>query len=316
MAINGAMLYGAGAALVFLFLLAPHSPRTITVGVVLAGLVATAVTLLLVLGRDWLPASVFPFLTAAGTALITILVYCDGSRPSAFMLLYVWAAVYAFYFYRLSIAALEAAWIAFAAGLGQALTSEGVFPLFRWMMITATSVMAGLAVRQLVVQVQAMADRDALTGVFTRRKYHDEIERELSRARRTGRPFCLLMLDLDNFKEMNDDRGHVQGDKHLRETAQAWLGALRAADTLARYGGEEFVVILPETDLARAQEAADRLRAAVPAGETASAGVAQWDGSESSVQLLARADDALYAAKAAGRNATVTSTLGLTAAPG
>jgi len=124
------------------------------------------------------------------------------------------------------------------------------------------------------------------------------------------------MLDLDNFKEMNDDRGHVQGDKHLRETAQAWLGALRAADTLARYGGEEFVVILPETDLARAQEAADRLRAAVPAGETASAGVAQWDGSESSVQLLARADDALYAAKAAGRNATVTSTLGLTAAPG
>ncbi len=316
MAINGAMLYGAGAALVFVFLLAPHSAQTITLGVVLGGLVAGAVTVLLVVGRDWLPASVFPFLTAAGTALITILVYCDGSRPSAFMLLYVWAAVYAFYFYRLPIAALEAAWIAAAAALGQALTSEGGFPLFRWMMITATSVMAGLAVRQLVVQVQALADRDALTGVFTRRKYHDEIERELSRARRTGRAVCLLMLDLDNFKEMNDDRGHVQGDKHLRETAQAWLGALRAADTLARFGGEEFVVILPETDLARGREAADRLRAAVPAGETASAGVAQWDGSESSVQLLARSDKALYAAKAAGRNTTVASSPDLAAAPG
>src|SRR5258708_5720462 len=160
MAINGAMLYGAGAALVALFLVAPHSPRTITYGVVVAGVIATAVTALLVVGRDWLPASLFPALTAAGTALVTVLVYCDGSRPSAFMLLYVWAAVYAFYFYRLLIAAIEAAWIAIAAALGQALTSHAGFPLFRWMMITATSVMAGLSVPQLGAPVPAARPPD------------------------------------------------------------------------------------------------------------------------------------------------------------
>jgi diguanylate cyclase (GGDEF)-like protein len=315
MAINGAMLYGAGAALVALFLLAPHSPATNTFAVVLAGMVATAVTGLLVIGRDWLPAWPFPTLTAAGTALITVLVVCDGSRPSAFMLLYVWAAVYSFYFYRLPIALIEAAWIAVAAALGQALTSGGGFPLFRWMMITATSVMAGLAVRQLVVQIQTLADRDALTGVFSRRRYHEEVEREISRARRSGRSLCLMLLDLDNFKRMNDDRGHVQGDRHLHDTAQAWLAALRAADILARYGGEEFVVILPETALTSARDTADRLRAAVPGDQTASAGVAEWDGSESAIQLLARADIALYEAKAAGRNATMVSTPTLKVAP-
>src|SRR5258708_14214761 len=157
MAINGAMLYGPGAALVALFLVAPHSPRPITYGVVVAGVSATAVTALLVVGRDWLPASLFPALTAAGTALITVLVYCDGSRPSAFMLLYVWAAVYAFYFYRLLIAAIEAAWIAIAAALGQALTSHAGFPLFRWLMICATSVMAGVPVPLPVLSTRAFA---------------------------------------------------------------------------------------------------------------------------------------------------------------
>ena len=172
-------------------------------------------------------------------------------------------------------------------------------------MIVATSVMAGLAVRQLVVQVQALADRDPVTGVFSRRKFHEEIEREMSRARRSGQPLSLVLLDLDHFKRMNDRQGHVQGDRHLRQTAQGWVRQLRAGDMLARFGGEEFVVILPDSELPKGREAADRLRAAVPGGETASAGVAEWDGKELAEALLARADKALYEAKAAGRNATM-----------
>jgi hypothetical protein len=227
MAINGAMLYGAGAALVTLYLLVPHPASTNVQETAAAGAVAWAVTVLLVAGRNWLPASIFPWLTAAGTLLITLLVLADGARPSPFMFLYVWAAVYAFYFYSLPVAILEAAWVAVAAAIGQYLTTTGSFPFFRWVMIASTSIMAGLAVRQLVVQVRALADRDPVTGVFSRRKFHEEIERDLLRSRRSGQPICLAILDLDNFKLMNDAQGHVQGDRHLRLTAQAWQKQLR-----------------------------------------------------------------------------------------
>jgi diguanylate cyclase (GGDEF)-like protein len=305
MAINGAMLYGAGAALIIVFLVAPHpTPRSMG-GVLVGGAIASVVTVLLLIGRDWLPARVFPALTAAGTAIISLLIYSDGAQPSAFSLLYVWAAVYAFYFYPLTIAWLEAAWIAIAAAAALGLTTSGPFPFFRWIMVVATSVMAGLAVRQLVVQVQSLADRDALTGVFSRRKYHEEVEREIHRARRSGRPLGLVLMDLDNFKELNDSGGHLRGDRHLYEAAQAWQQQLRATDLIARFGGEEFVVVLPDTDFEHARLTADRLRAAVPAGETASAGVAVWDGQESAADLLGRADTAMYSAKAQGRNATV-----------
>ena len=305
MAINGAMLYGAGAVLVTLYLLLPHPASTNVAETAGAGAVAWAVTVLLIAGRNWLPASVFPVLTAAGTLLITLLVVADGARPSPFMFLYVWAAVYSFYFYTFPVAMIEAAWVAVASAAGQLVTSSGSFPFFRWLMIASTSIMAGLAVRQLVVQVQSLADRDPVTGVFSRRKYHEEIERELVRARRSGQPICLAMLDLDNFKLMNDAKGHVQGDRHLRLTAQAWLKQLRETDMLARYGGEEFVVILPNCPPEQALLTADRLRAQVPGGETASAGVAAWDRKETATTLLQRADAALYAAKAAGRNKTM-----------
>jgi diguanylate cyclase (GGDEF)-like protein len=305
MAINGAMLYGAGALLVGVFLVLPHPPPRSMVAVLGAGGIATLVTLLLIAGRNWLPANIFPALTAAGTAIISILIYSDGSQPSSFALLYVWAAVYAFYFYPRTMAALEAAWIAVAAAAALGLSGPGTFPFFRWLMVTATSVMAGLAVRQLVVQVRSLADKDILTGVYSRRKFHEEMERERHRAGRSGRPLGLVLLDLDNFKRMNDVRGHVQGDRHLREAAQAWRQQLRTTDLLARFGGEEFVVILPDTGYEEARLAADRLRGVVPSGETASAGVAVWDGKETPTELLARADAALYEAKAQGRDATV-----------
>ncbi|MGI8609810.1 MAG: GGDEF domain-containing protein [Candidatus Dormibacteria bacterium] len=304
MAINGAMLYGAGAALVLVFLLLPHPTEAGRLQIVVSGIIAALVTALLVVGRDWLPAWLFPMLTAAGTALISALSMGDGTHPSAFLLLYIWAAVYSFYFYPLSIAIFQSAWIAACSAFVLGLTTPGEFPLFRWLMITVTSVMAGLAVRQLVVQVGRLADHDAGTDVFSRRAYHIEIEREISRARRSGRPLSLVVLDLDNFKRLNDAHGHVRGDRHLRATAQLWQRQLRVNDFLARYGGEEFVAILPSASVHHAGVTADRLRASVPDGETASAGVAEWDGKEGATALFGRADAALYRAKAAGRNTT------------
>jgi diguanylate cyclase (GGDEF)-like protein len=149
------------------------------------------------------------------------------------------------------------------------------------------------------------ARTDELTALPNRRAWDEALVRELSRAQRTGQPLCLALLDLDHFKAYNDTLGHPAGDAHLRRTAAAWRRELRAVDVLARYGGEEFGVLLPATALAEATEAIDRVRAATPNEQTASAGVVQWDGEESPDALLARADAALYRAKEAGRAVTL-----------
>jgi diguanylate cyclase (GGDEF)-like protein len=109
------------------------------------------------------------------------------------------------------------------------------------------------------------------------------------------------MLDLDHFKRFNDARGHQAGDKLLEGAARAWAALLRPTDTLARYGGEEFALLLPHCDTDTAEAIVAPLLAAVPDGQTASCGIAEWDGAESVEALTARADAALYMAKRGGR---------------
>jgi diguanylate cyclase (GGDEF)-like protein len=150
-------------------------------------------------------------------------------------------------------------------------------------------------------EVGRLARTDALTGVPNRRAWDDELPMELARAARSGQPLCAALLDLDHFKAYNDRHGHQAGDRLLKAAAAAWQGRLRKTDLLARYGGEEFAVLLPDCGLGNAMEIAERLRTAQPEG-TCSIGVAAWDGRESAAELVARADQALYAAKAAGRN--------------
>jgi diguanylate cyclase (GGDEF)-like protein len=151
-------------------------------------------------------------------------------------------------------------------------------------------------------RVRDLARQDELTGLPNRRAWNDELPRTLERARRDGTPICVAILDLDHFKQFNDTYGHPAGDRLLKAAAAAWHGELRAVDTLARYGGEEFVVLLPNVHTALAMVILERAKEATPLGQTFSAGVAVWDNSETSDQLLARADQALYAAKADGRN--------------
>jgi diguanylate cyclase (GGDEF)-like protein len=112
----------------------------------------------------------------------------------------------------------------------------------------------------------------------------------------------LALLDLDHFKRFNDAYGHQAGDRLLKRATTAWQTLLRSTDLLARYGGEEFAVLLPGVPLASGVEVVDRLRQITPGPQTFSAGVACWDGSETSDQFMARADQALYQAKHAGRN--------------
>jgi diguanylate cyclase (GGDEF)-like protein len=114
------------------------------------------------------------------------------------------------------------------------------------------------------------------------------------------------MLDLDHFKDYNDERGHQAGDRLLKQSAAAWATELRASDTLARYGGEEFTVALPGCTITNAKALVERLREVMPGGQTVSAGVACWNGRESAEELVGRADAALYQAKRNGRDQLVT----------
>jgi diguanylate cyclase (GGDEF)-like protein len=155
---------------------------------------------------------------------------------------------------------------------------------------------------ELLGRLEVAARTDDLTGLLNRRAWDEELGRELSRADRDGAALCVAILDLDKFKLYNDTHGHQAGDRFLKQIAGAWSQTLRAGDILARYGGEEFAVALPGTNLERAEQMLERLRECVPDGQTCSAGVCRWDGSESAESLTARADTALYSAKDAGRD--------------
>lgn len=162
------------------------------------------------------------------------------------------------------------------------------------------------------------AATDALTGLLNRSQLGPRVSELVSAARRHGRPLACLMIDLDHFKAVNDTYGHPAGDAVLAEAARRFDSVRRAEDVLIRYGGEEFLALLPDTDAEGAVVAADKLRAALAAGpvsvETdggppleitvrASIGVACWDATMADASLLvAASDEALYRAKAAGRN--------------
>ncbi|MBW3657088.1 MAG: GGDEF domain-containing protein [Actinobacteria bacterium] len=176
-------------------------------------------------------------------------------------------------------------------------------------MITSFLAMeAGVAIERsdLLHRLDELARTDKLTGLHNRRAFDELLERELARAARTGDPLALALLDLDRFKAYNDAHGHQGGDELLSLAASSWKQCLRDVDVLARWGGEEFVALLPNaTPPDTVEVVVDRLRAATPLGQTCSAGVAVWDGSETAAELVRRADAALYEAKERGRDRTV-----------
>jgi diguanylate cyclase (GGDEF)-like protein len=166
----------------------------------------------------------------------------------------------------------------------------------------------------LLEQLQKVASTDGLTGIANRRAFDMVLERELARAARNGAPVSLVMLDIDNFKELNDNHGHQRGDDVLRAVAAALAKECREYDTAARYGGEEFAMILPNCTAAEAPAAAERLRVAVaeagsPVRVTASGGVATFPmNGRDAASVVTAADEALYESKRAGRNRVTAST--------
>jgi two-component system, cell cycle response regulator len=162
---------------------------------------------------------------------------------------------------------------------------------------------------------------EPLTGLYNRRHFMDRLAAELAAAQRHGRALSLLLVDVDHFKRVNDEHGHLAGDEALKMVAYVLQGAIRKEDVVARFGGEEFVVLARETALAGAKALAERMRRAVERsrtsyegaelaltvsiGVTVSIGLADFAPGRTEQQMLAAADRALYRAKQAGRNTVV-----------
>jgi diguanylate cyclase (GGDEF)-like protein/PAS domain S-box-containing protein len=168
----------------------------------------------------------------------------------------------------------------------------------------ATQVAGVVERADLMSRLENLARTDSLTGLANRRALEESLVGELARAERSGQPLSVVMLDIDHFKSYNDQHGHQAGDGLLRDLAKAWGRELRPSDLLARFGGEEFLAVLPATDRSAARKVADRMRQATPTATTSSAGVATWETHETMVDLVARADAALYQAKRLGRDRT------------
>jgi len=145
---------------------------------------------------------------------------------------------------------------------------------------------------------------DPLTGVNNRRGLDDALSAQFALRTRYNAIFAVAMFDIDHFKQVNDQQGHLHGDRVLQELARLLDGAIRETDLIARYGGEEFVVVMPHTDMAGACIFAERLRAQVESqlSITVSGGVAAAQEGDTQEALIARVDTALYSAKSAGRN--------------
>ena len=176
------------------------------------------------------------------------------------------------------------------------------------------SIRYALKLSDTLAELKRLATRDALTGLLNRRELNRIMKEEVERSNRFGRPFSLVMLDLDHFKSVNDTHGHAAGDLVLQEAAKRMSSCLRKTDRIARYGGEEIAVLLIEMDEFAAAETARRIVDIVgdtpfdigAGGQlpvTVSAGLATLPSAANSADtLMAAADKALYAAKDGGRN--------------
>jgi diguanylate cyclase (GGDEF)-like protein len=174
-----------------------------------------------------------------------------------------------------------------------------------------------LELQNALTRQQQLAHTDSLTGINNRRHLYELAEHEFEIALRYQQPFSILMFDIDHFKRVNDTFGHAAGDRILQQVTQVTCAKLRSADVIGRYGGEEFVVILPMTNAQQAYQLAERIRTRVAAMQvptekrnasvTLSIGIVELQHGKqngSIEELIRRADEAMYAAKQAGRNQT------------
>jgi diguanylate cyclase (GGDEF)-like protein len=298
------VFFAAGATLALLAVVVPHGNKVEVVPSILTGVLGYPVAIVLVRFGDRLPTWVLHALLATGTIMVSLgVAFGRGAGPAvAAAFFYVWVAMYAFGFFSW----WQAWWhMALAGGAYSVVlyaTGDSGAPA-EWVLVMGTAVTVGLVMGLVGRELERLATTDPLTGLPNRQGLEDHLHRESARARRFRRPLSLALIDLDDFKELNDRSGHRAGDELLRDLARTWSQELRAVDVLARFGGDEFVILLPDTP-AREGEAVLR-RLALAERAQWSAGLTELEPGETVEMLIGRADAALYEAKRSGRHQVV-----------
>ena len=311
------VLFAAGSLIMALKLVLPHA-RHVDVGGLFAVAVASGLVALgLAWGRERVPAGAYPLIAVAGTAVVSAGLFFNGERHGGPVgsdeMYYLWVTLWAAYYFTRRVLAIQVAIILAAYVLTLVLIHQGEAGTTRWISLGGLIVGAAVVVRmlserneRLVSELRVAALTDPLTGLANRRGLEDAFARAAAREARTGRPFALLALDLDGFKQLNDDRGHKAGDRALGEIADILRSNARTVDTAARTGGDEFALVLSDTGaegaVALRERVADAIeahaRAAAWPGAGASIGwsVSDADGAGMDV-LMRRADMRLYVEK-------------------
>lgn len=305
LALTTGLLYCAGGLLVLAasFFFSPHDPADLPLVRALAALAVVVGGLSAWAGPRRVPRAAYHLLVVLGTVVISLDVLLGGGGEASIALgiLYVFVVIDAAFFFSplgallhvvLVLVASSASMLAVGLPLGVALVQG------------SACVVVGVVVAWLA-RVADGAQQDPLTGLLNRRGVSRRLEEAIDRIGRHRGRLTLILLDLDHFKRVNDTEGHLAGDRTLVASASGWQQYLPPAAALGRYGADTFAVVLPGWSLGQAADVADELRFRMPAGVTASAGVAAWEPGDSASMLLGRADVALFHAKRSGRDSTV-----------
>jgi diguanylate cyclase (GGDEF)-like protein len=292
-----ALTLAAAAACAFsaAFPLAPGRPLAL---LVVLAIVGTVLAVVLVVVGPRVTQTALSATVAALIVITSVLVGASSTTGGAMLAgyAYVWITVFSGLFLTRAATRFHAALT--TVGFGLALLASGLpETLTAWVLVSATVWASGIALSRLAERVRRQAETDHLTGLLNRHAFVIAAEREHELAARTGADLAVVLIDLDEFKVVNDRDGHAAGDRLLADLSAAWQEALRPADVLARHGGDEFALLLPATSEEGAERVVARLLAAHPM--TWSAGVAAWPRGASLDSALARADARLYERKRA-----------------
>lgn len=289
--------WAAGTVAILAAVVTSHwSHSMVVVLVMLAGVCAAVSTVHFAMGERMPPWGLHLSMIGA-TGLITFEAAYGHTDPLYFADHYIWVIVYASLFFSLRAALAQTALAAAAYAALLALRPE-MKPVAAWLTVFGTGVVAGAVVLGLVAVLRADAREDSLTSLANRRSWDERLEEEIERARRSETTVSVVMVDLDDFKLLNDQQGHEAGDRLLQALAGAWAAVVRSGgDFIARLGGDEFAVLAPGSDVAGVTRLTQRLQEALPAGMSCSMGAATWNGTETAGELLRRADHAMYGAK-------------------